>query len=413
MKRTKIRLALHAAPRDYEPGYPARLAPDRYRALIAPQTQLRLHAAVVAAGLAIGAPQGADDEGKAAIELERQVLDLVRTIHAEGAYWYDKSQFPRRDDEQSGYGVSIPISFGNSHMGIFDAGRARKLAHRVFGMYGIELAVDYAIADVECQAMLDGYDAKRKVGFELRGWVKARQDMFDSAQDEPPEAGLDEAELRALQSRGVRLHVADANDYPLMDGDQFTPQLAHLASVVDFLNTVTDGPDLDLSALLFQRGMEFSLRSPASALPDGSKYVHNESGWAEASLAKPTTLRFEFAAPGGPRPRTRSHLRYRNQQEPTVLESPLSTLGAPTVIAVDRHWSGERGSEETPSVLRVVQKRADLSEEIRVETTTSAVFLPSAFDAAQPFSVELDLGAGQYRIASHALVGAPRESKRK
>jgi len=411
MKRTKIHLALHAAPRDYDPGYPALLSPDRYRALIAPQTQLRLHAAVVAAGLAIGAPQGADDESKAAIELERQVLDLVRSIHAEGAFWYDKSQFPRGDDEQSGYGVSIPISFGNSHMGVFDAGRARELAHRIFGMYGIELAENYAIADEKCQVVLDGYDAGRKVGFELRGRVKARQGMFDSAQEEPPEQALDDEEWPALQSRGARLHVADVNDYPLMDGDQFTPQLAHLASVVDFLNTVTDGPDLDLSALLFQRGMEFSLRSPASALPDGSKYVHNESGWAEASLTKPTTLRFAFATPDGPRPRTRASLRFRNQQEPTVLESPISTLGAPTVIAVDRHLSGDQGPEETPSVLRVVQKRADLPGEIRVESTTSAVFLPSAFDAAQPFSVELDLGAGQYRIASHALVGAPRESK--
>ena len=60
MKRRSIRLALQAAPRDYRPDYPARLSPERYRELVAPRSRLRLHAAVMATGLACAGPMAQD-----------------------------------------------------------------------------------------------------------------------------------------------------------------------------------------------------------------------------------------------------------------------------------------------------------------------------------------------------------------
>jgi hypothetical protein len=47
------------------------------------------------------------------------------------------------------------------------------------------------------------------------------------------------------KAKGWRLHVADIGDFPCLDSDQFTPTLAFLVGVVEFLNEVTEGEDVD------------------------------------------------------------------------------------------------------------------------------------------------------------------------
>ena len=409
MSRKKARIEIRPVPSDYTPGYPAALRPDEYRSLVAPRTHRRLYASCLAAGLMLGfTPQEAtEDEGA---KLERKMLGLMRSMRKElPAWWYRRATFARSADEKGAIVPMIPIMFGNSHEGYFDHERARRIAREVFALYGVELQPDHVVDGEGAKAVLDGYSPERGIGFELRGSPPDDVGMFGRVEVEPADRHLDDDEAKALRAEGKRLHVADVDHYPLMDSDQFTPQLAHLASIVDFLNTVTDGPDLDLTAIVFQKGMEFPPPEQENTLPGGSTFVEKKDGGIECHLPSRGTLRFRYSVPSASPPRERYVPNLRERTEPRVLDGAISTLGSPTVIVFGHYTEESAHPDDSRSVLRVIQARSDLRKTIRVESTRSTVFLPSTFDAARPFTVEVELPAGRHVFRDRLLVGVPAE----
>ncbi len=77
------------------------------------------------------------------------------------------------------------------------------------------------------------------------------------------------------------------------------------------------------------------------------------------------------------------------------------------MIVFGHYTEGSPAADDSRSVLRVVQSRADLRKTIRTESTRSTVFRPSSFDAARPFTVEVELSAGRHRFQNRLLVGVP------
>ena len=130
----------------YRPRFPAELTPEEYAELIAPESGTRMLAAAAAASLALGVTLPAQ-EGP---ERERQFLALLESLEPDRSLaWYAATTFVRTENAFESPIVlpRIPISFGNSHNGVFDAERARKLAREVFEIYGLHPAPDYKIRE--------------------------------------------------------------------------------------------------------------------------------------------------------------------------------------------------------------------------------------------------------------------------
>lgn len=401
MKQRRVHLERRAVPPGYEPAYPAELSPEQYRTLILASTQLRARRLALAAGALACCSASAQESAPAS--REEQVLALVRELHAGGLVsWYTNTSFRR---EGAAVVPDIPISFGNSHNGVFDAGRARELGRRLFEIYGLSPSADVRF-DIGDGAVLDAFDAARNIGFELSGRKPSSNRMFATPEAEPPDEALDEAERLELAHQGIRVLAADLARYPLMDGDQFTPMLAWLAGLAAFLNELTDGPELDLSALLFARAQRFPLPDGAGlALPLGVS-ARAGRGHLGFLVERPATLRLEFGGDGAPPPLAGRKLRHV-QATAEPLDRPLSTAGAPTVLHLVEIYDAlghERARGESPLRLRLLQ--ADLE----VESEDATLFAPSAFDAARPFALELRLAPGSHQFWNdYLLVGVPAE----
>ena len=61
----------------------------------------------------------------------------------------------------------IPISFGNSYVGIFDAEKAKQATHRLFAAYGITLQKDVPMKGAGYEFVADGYHPMLNVGFKI------------------------------------------------------------------------------------------------------------------------------------------------------------------------------------------------------------------------------------------------------
>jgi hypothetical protein len=186
----------------------------------------------------------------------------------------------------------------------------------------------------------------------------------------------------------------DEKDYPVMDGDTFTPLAAVAADVVAKLNDARDGEDVDLSLLLGEAVDAWPM--PAAKNLDGDvERTVVAAGVSEFAL--PTTLRFEVrpdAKGAGSAPR----------KEPVEVKGAVrSTSGRVALLSFPAYPTSDPAGTGLPKLtLRVLQPatRSDAS------SSSAMVWLPSTFDAAKPFDVEISFGAGVWTWGKRLLATA-------
>jgi hypothetical protein len=340
---------------------------------------------------------------------EERVLELLRTLEARQSriFWYGDARFERAGT-RAGEGpviVARTSAICGNGLCLPDAEPTRALARELFAIYGLDPAGRAQAAGAG--ARLDGLDAARRVGFELR---------FGELRVAEPEAragDLTLAELAELEAEGHRLHVASLDDYLSTEGDVFTPTLAYLSGVVEFLNASTEGEDVELGGLRFER--EATLRWPRGGrieIEPGVRGSHDElgphPGAYRLTLDQPGRVRVRFAGAADFRP-PEPFVELGRTPEPTRALVG-STLGAPSALAISmvKLLDGipeERLFPAPVERVRVLQERAG-AEPLLFEGRSANLFLPSAFDLAQPFVVELELGRGRYRLNSPLRLGA-------
>ncbi len=426
LRRHHTRLVIRPVAASYRPAYPRSITDSEFRELIEPRLRFRLErsaapamavllTAACARDVVMIAPAVVGPERPAAPDdLEARVLTLIRELRSEEhwAAWFRDTTFARRSvarpDETRDPTVvpHVPISFGNSYTGVFDVERARRLAMDVFRAYGLEPSENHAIDIEGARATVDGYDDRFGLGFELRGPAPgSTADPMSRGSRRPAESAdeyLDDEEKARVRAAGFQVHVQD----PLgrFDGDDFTPTLTYLAALVDFLNAYTDGPDLDLSAILWAEKQRLYL--PQSWRDTSGTFDVNEHRHVVTrSFDAPTTVTLEFNGDGaGAVTRWESGVVRRAPLVWTRIAGPLATRGVPTVISFNVTRTG--GSVASEPLRRLVQEN-DRGASIRLETRAAEIFPPSTFDAAAPFSIEVDVEAGTFEFESFLMIGAP------
>jgi hypothetical protein len=257
------RLPLRPIPGTYEPGYPAALTREEIQELLRPGLFHRFSrptllagavfaGALVAAGCGaapaadVPAPAPSGGASRAARPRQSAAVDkLVAEIL--GAYdknkFWNKSARPSPAKELSGNPPvkypQIPISFGNSFIGVIDVAAARDATIRLFEAYGLELVPDVPIQGEGYAFVADGFDSMNKVGFKI---IRPPEDEGEGEGQGAPEHALSPDEIKpldaAVKEGGIRMFVVKAEGFPNMDGDMYTPMEYYLASVIDYLNWI-------------------------------------------------------------------------------------------------------------------------------------------------------------------------------
>jgi hypothetical protein len=287
----------------------------------------------------------------------------------------------------------------------FDPALARRLARDLAAIYGLRTDAD-AKAPGAVAARLDAFDGARGVGLKLRGTVasKAVAEGMDwpTVADEPADTDVDVDEHAALSQQGLRVHVADVEAFwTAHSQDTFTTTLAYLASVAAFLNRVTDGEDVDLSAVIGARSMWIPVTPPKGraglrVLPFGGGAVLETTQALEVAITVDPRTADVASGPLAKDPRTRF------QAPRTRAPAPLSNGGRPTVV-----WISGLQAESGTCRASLRQKGRDGRERELAASAHELVFAPGEFDAAQPFAIVLSLQPGRYRLHDFVWVGAP------
>jgi len=323
------------------------------------------------------------------------VLELLRNLELEEGSWrYHGTSFVPRKERGEQLVPKFFLLCGTESTEVDDE-RFRELGVDVLRIYGIRPDLDVAWSDEQGRARLDAYDPDRRLGFELRG--RGDGDLYTDSSEDPAES-LDDAELDRARGAGYRLYVADARAYR-DDEDGFTPALAFLAGLVRFLNENTDGEDVNLGGLLFEREASWTWR--AQRAPG----VHVAIGGAETVItverASTVSIPCGGLADFGP---PEEHLLLGFETTPPVMLS--TTRGAPSVVATK--FSVRPLAEDGPRPEFLVRYRQMLDgEELVHECHSFVAFLPREFDLARPFVLELELSPGRYSFhGGPARIGA-------
>lgn len=421
MKQRRVHLSLAPVERRYEPGYPPALAPEEFAALIAERNTLRVRRIVATACAALGlsCTQGEQHASAAPApsgneQREARVLEILQAFaQSRGgcstSFWNStmRAQPVGEAGTEDVYLPEIPICFGSSLMGVFDTGTARKLALELFRAYGLELEADAALDTAGVHARFDGLDRARSIGIKLRPATR-RDPLGGSAPVEAERERLDPDEVRVLRQANWKLHVASADRYELMDRDELTPTLAYLSGVIEFLNSVTDGPDLDVRSILMGDRQLFEVdgERELGLVRSDALTTQGDEGYQDFELAQARTLTLRFPRPGtgAPELRSRSGWGSQQRQDQPAPSTPLSTAGRISALTLPVQALGYEvgaGGAVRPSVLvrsRLVQTREAGAAPLVLETRGAFAFTPSAFDAARPFELEFELPAGRYRL---------------
>lgn len=373
---------------DYRPGYPRRLSPAEYEALMRCDRDRRVLAAAAAASVTFATALAAQEGGSGR---EDRVLTLLSRSAAGPSSWIEHAAFRRGKDAHGVPWVTpqIPISFGNSHNGLFDAGRARALARELFHVYGLKPRTDHDLAAEGTAARLDLYDPAVQVGCKLRGRMPAEVRMSGRAEPEEPAHALDDEELAKLAASGHRIQAVDLDAFPLMDGDQFTPTLAYLGGIVAFLNEVTGGPDIDLGAILERHEVRQPLALPGKApagvridgQPGGGWIVHADAAADLVLAAGGARAERRVPPPAGRGPA---------DWQPTELRDGVD---GPMLLRLVMH----------PGTAMVVSQ--DGADAVRIAAAGTIAFLPQRFDPRRPFTLTLRLTPGQHVVPGHVVLG--------
>jgi hypothetical protein len=256
---------------DYDPGYPRHLTPEEIETLLRPGLFRRfgretLAAGAVLAGAWLGqaAPlPGPGELPKTGLSTrkDKEFHDKVHKITAEilgdkVGSWNAQTLIDLKATLPSNPPVKyphIPISFGNSYVGIFDVEKAREATRKMFAQWGIELQKDVPVKGPGYEFVPDGYNKELRIGFKIALPDDGNR-RGQKIEPEPEERKLDDKEMQALdtdiKAGKLRIFVVKAQAFPNMDGDLYTPMEYYLASVIDYLNWVHGDKEIDKTSVL-------------------------------------------------------------------------------------------------------------------------------------------------------------------
>ena len=185
----------------------------------------------------------------------------------------------------------------------------------------------------------------------------------------------------------------DAKQLPIMDGDTFTPLAAVAVEAVARLNAASDGEDVDLS-LLATGSMDVWPLPKAREVAGREDPTVVAGGAARFESAK--QLRFECRPDA---PAVGAAKRGRTYERDGALRP---TAGRVALLFVPIYLTSDLAGTGTPTFsIRVVQGG------VTATATSAMVWLPSSFDARQPFTVEVDFGPGAWTFGEQLLATAP------
>lgn len=249
----------------YTPGYPRKLTPEELQNALRPALYKRFSHKTLLTGAIIagstvpcGAAAWAAQRDSNSL-IDAQARQLVEEIlgSPRQANWYRETTIETRSILPSNPPIKvprIPIGFGNSYSGIFDVEKARKVTVDLFALYGIELKPNVRLEGERYAFTADGFNDELGIGFELMSGDEYGYGYGASKPNEPKESKLQEEELplldRDVKTGEIKMFVANAEFYPNMDGDLYTPMRYYLASVVDYLNWVHGGTEIDPESVL-------------------------------------------------------------------------------------------------------------------------------------------------------------------
>ncbi len=296
----------------------------------------------------------------------------------------------------NGYGCTFVVPevqglCGTGWRPAFDPELARQLAAELCAIYGLTVQRS-AAAPHGVAAQLDAFDAERGIALELRGVVEAKPlehgGAWPTVVEEPAASDLDVAEHRALLAAKLRVFTADVRSFwSAPSEDRMTTTLCHLASVGAFLNEVTDGEDVDWSALAPRDGRWLSFALPKER--DGLR-VEAWSGGGGCTLVVAKATEVVLAVD----PARSTALREGG------VGGALPNHGRP--VALRLHGGSETGA---PVAIALRQRGTDGRERVLATSQTDHLFAPGAFDAAQPFAFVLSLPPGRFRLQPTGWIG--------
>ena len=277
---------------DYEPSYPRALTPDEVRLLLRPgllerfgQSTLLAGAVLVGSLVVVGGvvggcdqagatqpPPGANNGGNrnAAPPIKSTRMDPQLKARVDGIITEVLGEAgKRRRSEHTRLQLATPVAgnpplktpffgvmFGNSYVGVFDTEGAREATRRLFKEYGIELEPRVRVKGDGFEFVADGYDPKRKIGFEIVDPGQPKRVRFADGAEVPASSAkvLEDKEFAAVgaavKAGDVQMFVAPAAEFPNVDGDRGTSMAYYLASVVDYLNWVHGDQQIDRDRVL-------------------------------------------------------------------------------------------------------------------------------------------------------------------
>ncbi|MCE9552796.1 MAG: hypothetical protein K8T91_05395 [Planctomycetes bacterium] len=243
--------------KNYNPRYPSFVEVEDWEVLIRETNQslfgpsTLLFAGILGGSLFVSGAQ-AEEPAKppvgppltSSIPKAAEIANAALEETAASGHWFANSKTREENVVDGNPAVIVPvirISFGNSYVGVFDTVRAKQATIKMFEAYGVQLQPNHQFKRDGIKFEAGGYDPKKNIGFEILG-----SDQPPGALNEPPpkpeaEADklLDPKETAALKEavakRRELLFLAPVQQYPNMDGDQYTPLRAYLQSVIDYL----------------------------------------------------------------------------------------------------------------------------------------------------------------------------------
>jgi len=245
-------LEVRPVPAGYRPGYPRFVEVTDWERLLRPSGSL-LFGGLLGAALLVPERAGAQDappppvgpplasSNARAAAIANRALDEVR----KSGFRYQRSETGEEEVVKGSPKVTFPkirISYGNSYVGVFDLARAKQVTVELFAAYGVRLEERHLFKKDGVEFEADGYDPKRKIGFELLGSDRPPGGLSEKVppRESDPAKLLDDAETAKLKeqvaAKQESLFLAPVEKYPNMDGDQYTPLRAYLKSALDYLD---------------------------------------------------------------------------------------------------------------------------------------------------------------------------------
>ena len=251
----------------------------------------------------------------------------------------------------------------------------------LFRAYGLDVVRDVPIKAAGVAVQLDGRDPKRRLGWKL---------LSPSHSDH--EKALEPEEVEPLQRAGETVLLAHAPRFA-------DSKVRRLLAVVDWLDANTEGPDVGTAALSMRR-----VRSAPVAMPPGAAVVQPADTYGVVTIRVTEETKWRIAsnqlvwqepapvaakAPAANAPAQLAGPQVANRGTPTLVQLELADLDHATLVC--------RLQQDDPAT--------GVHEHGCGNRATFA--MPSSFDRARPFTIEVRLLPGTYAWRPWLHVGLP------